>query len=109
MTNRIGYAIILRFAKRVHGVWQNACALGAFDERLSTYIVWCSEILLNALDIGTGNPHVLYVAREPESLSSRGSGFLLLTYVCETICKCYAHAFLAMFYALMNCFAFYFD
>ncbi|KAF9066306.1 hypothetical protein BDP27DRAFT_1227722 [Rhodocollybia butyracea] len=59
---------ILRYAKTIQGVWQNACALGAFDEGLWAAIDACYEILLQALAIGTGNPRAVYVARTPEPI-----------------------------------------
>ncbi|GAW00241.1 clp1-like protein [Lentinula edodes] len=57
--------VILKHAKVIHGVWQNACALGAFDDGLWMAIDSAYEVIINALAIGTGNPRAVYVAKSP--------------------------------------------
>ncbi|KAJ3798073.1 hypothetical protein GGU11DRAFT_682331 [Lentinula aff. detonsa] len=58
-------SVILKHAKVIHGVWQNACALGAFDDALWMAIDSAYEVIINALAIGTGNPRAVYVAKSP--------------------------------------------
>jgi len=50
---------LLQHISLVHGLWQNVCALGVFDESLweAMDVVW--RILLTALAIGTGNPSLM--------------------------------------------------
>ncbi|KAJ4475703.1 hypothetical protein J3R30DRAFT_583446 [Lentinula aciculospora] len=57
--------VILKHAKVIHGVWQNACALGSFDDELWMAIDSAYEVIINALAIGTGNPRAVYVAKSP--------------------------------------------
>jgi hypothetical protein len=43
----------------VHGLWQNVCALGIFDDGLWETIDFAWRILLTAIAIGTGNPQAM--------------------------------------------------
>ncbi|KAJ3871850.1 hypothetical protein F5051DRAFT_483161 [Lentinula edodes] len=57
--------VILKHAKVIHKVWQNTCALGAFDDGLWIAIDLAYEVIINVLAIGTGNPRAIYVAKSP--------------------------------------------
>lgn len=50
---------LLQYTSFVHGLWQNACALGIFDDGLweAMDLVW--QILLTALAIGSGSPSTM--------------------------------------------------
>ncbi|KAF5387493.1 hypothetical protein D9757_006512 [Collybiopsis confluens] len=54
---------LLKYAKTIQGVWQNACALGVFDDQLWNAIDACYEVILSALAIGTGNPRAVFVSK----------------------------------------------
>ncbi|KIK58180.1 hypothetical protein GYMLUDRAFT_246219 [Collybiopsis luxurians FD-317 M1] len=56
---------LLKYAKTIQGVWQNACALGIFDDGLWNAIDSCYEVILSALAIGTGNPRAVFVSKAP--------------------------------------------
>ncbi|KAJ3728496.1 hypothetical protein C8R42DRAFT_638265 [Lentinula raphanica] len=53
--------VILKHTKVIHGVWQNACALGAVDEGLWGAIGVGYEVMLGALAVGAV-PREVYVA-----------------------------------------------
>ncbi|KAJ3822620.1 hypothetical protein F5880DRAFT_1483753 [Lentinula raphanica] len=62
--------VILKHTRVIHGVWQNACALGAVDEGLWGAIGVGYEVMLGALAVGavgTGSPREVYVAKTPEA------------------------------------------
>ncbi|THH21397.1 hypothetical protein EW146_g141 [Bondarzewia mesenterica] len=48
--------VLFERAMYVNGLWQNACALGVFDQQLWACIDWCWEVLLTALAFATGAP-----------------------------------------------------
>ncbi|KAJ3925527.1 MAG: hypothetical protein NXY57DRAFT_1068862, partial [Lentinula lateritia] len=55
--------VILKHTEVIHRVWQNACALRAFDNGLWMAIDLAYEVIINALAIGTRNPRAVYVAQ----------------------------------------------
>ncbi|KAJ3834942.1 hypothetical protein F5878DRAFT_544025 [Lentinula raphanica] len=62
--------VILKHTRVIHGVWQNACALGAVDDGLWGAIGVGYEVMLGALAVGavgTGSPREVYVAKTPEA------------------------------------------
>lgn len=61
---------LLNYTKAVHGLWQNVCALGIFDDQLSECIDLIWQILLTAIAIGTGNPTAMIPAAETRASSS---------------------------------------
>jgi hypothetical protein len=60
---------LLQHTMFVHGLWQNVCALGIFDESLWETIDLAWQVLLTAIAIGTGNPHEM-ITPEPSTASS---------------------------------------
>lgn len=52
---------LLQHIMTVHGLWQNVCALGIFDDSLWETIDLAWQILLTAIAIGTGNPQAMIV------------------------------------------------
>jgi hypothetical protein len=60
---------LLQHTMTVHGVWQNVCALGIFDDSLWETMDLAWQILLTAIAIGTGNPQAM-IAVPPASSSS---------------------------------------
>lgn len=58
---------LLQHTMTVHGLWQNTCALGIFDDSLWETIDLAWQILLTAIAIGTGNPRDMIV---PSAISS---------------------------------------
>ncbi|KAJ3755810.1 hypothetical protein EV360DRAFT_85563 [Lentinula raphanica] len=62
--------VILKHTRVIHGVWQNACALGAVDDGLWGAIDVGYEVMLGALAVGAvgmGSPREVYVAKTPEA------------------------------------------
>jgi len=53
---------LLQYTMLVHGLWQNVCALGIFDDGLWETIDFAWQILLTAIAIGTGNPQAMIAA-----------------------------------------------
>ncbi|KAF8153097.1 clampless1 Clp1 protein [Crassisporium funariophilum] len=47
---------LVKHTLTVHGLWQNVCALGVFDDQLWDAMDLMWETLLTAIAIGTGNP-----------------------------------------------------
>jgi hypothetical protein len=50
---------LLQHTMTVHGLWQNVCALGIFDDSLWETIDLAWQILLTAIAIGTGNSQAM--------------------------------------------------
>jgi len=50
---------LLQHTMTVHGLWQNVCALGIFDDGLWETVDLAWQILLTAIAIGTGNPQAM--------------------------------------------------
>lgn len=61
---------LLQHAVAVHGLWKNVCALGIFVDDLwdTMDLVW--EVLLTALAIGTGSPHLMLNSTSTNAPSS---------------------------------------
>jgi len=62
---------LLQHTMTVHGLWQNVCALGIFDECLWETIDLAWQILLTAIAIGTGNPQSMILSPSVSSSSER--------------------------------------
>ena len=60
---------LLQHTMTVHGLWQNVCALGIFDDSLWETIDLAWHILLTAIAIGTGSPQSMILS-PPVSSSS---------------------------------------
>jgi hypothetical protein len=61
---------LLQHTMVVHGLWQNVCALGIFDDSLWETIDLAWEVLLTAIAIGTGNPQEMIIPASPPAPSS---------------------------------------
>ncbi|KAJ7594266.1 clampless1 Clp1 protein [Mycena floridula] len=58
---------LLQHVSAIHGLWQNVCALGIFDDELWEAMDAIWSVLLTALAIGTGNPGAMIPPREPST------------------------------------------
>lgn len=50
---------LLRHVNSVHGLWQNACVLGVFVDELWDTLDLAWEVLLTAMAISAGTPHLM--------------------------------------------------
>ncbi|CAA7266197.1 unnamed protein product [Cyclocybe aegerita] len=67
---------LVKHTVMVHGLWQNACTLGVFDEQLWECMDAMWQVLLTALAIATGNPQTMIESEpvaQPSSSSSTSS------------------------------------
>lgn len=56
---------LLQHTMTVHGLWQNVCALGIFDDCLWDTIDLAWQVLLTAIAIGTGAPQAMLPPSAP--------------------------------------------
>jgi len=61
---------LAKYAINLHGLWQNVCALGIFDDDLWDAIDVMWQVLLTSLAVATGNPQMMI---DPSSKTARRS------------------------------------